>query len=280
MEYLDEFGEQGPLMHFAHGNAFPPRAYLSFLNFLAKEYHIVSHKFRCLNTSVPPKHFWSWEEILDDWERLFDACGYKQMLSVGHSMGGILSLKLAARRPEFFSSLVLMDPLFLNPLQCLAWRFLKKIKLSEHFYLPAVQAKKRKQNFSSKEVMFEHYRRKRVFHNFSDENLKNYVNSIARQNEEDVELNFSPYWEARIYKTYPHISWKTLLKINVPVLIISGEESDVFSSLSKQFVDKKCPHIHFKSIKKAGHLLPMERPEEVSGLILDFLEQTKNTGKT
>lgn len=273
MDYLEEFGQKGPLLHFAHGNAFPPRAYLSYLNLLSENYHVISHKFRCLNTSTPPRHFWSWEDILDDWERFFDAGNFGKLLSVGHSMGGILSLKLAARRPEFFSALVLMDPLFLNSFQCAMWRLLKAMRISEHFYLPAVQAKKRKRNFLSKQNMFEHYRKKKVFHNFSDHDLHLYIEAIAAEKEDEIELNFSPYWEARIYKTYPHISWKSLLKVDIPILIISGEESDVFSSLSKQFVNKKCSHIHFRSIKNAGHLLPMERPEEVAKITLDFLKE-------
>lgn len=273
MQYIEAFSDQGPLLHFAHGNAFPPKAYQTLLKELGKNYKVIAHKFRSLNNTQVPKHFWEWEEILEDWDKLFQACGYQNMISVGHSMGGILSLKLAALRPEYFSHLILMDPLFLTSFQCLAWRLLKKLRLSEHFYLPASQAKRRKTHFQSKEDMWEHYREKGVFKAFSDEDLKLYVEAVAEEKEEGVFLNFSPSWEARIYKTYPHITWKALLKVKVPILILSGENSSTFFNLSKSFVQKHCPHIHYQSIKDTGHLLPMEKPLQVAEAIKGFLEQ-------
>jgi pimeloyl-ACP methyl ester carboxylesterase len=56
----------------------------------------------------------------------------------------------------------------------------------------------------------------------------------------------------------------------VPTLIIRGAESDTFWAGTAARVRRANPNVRMEAIAKAGHLVPLERPQEVANLILDF----------
>ena len=73
-------------------------------------------------------------------------------------------------------------------------------------------------------------------------------------------------------------SVETLKTINVPSLIVTGDE-DVFTGAAEaEFMRQNIPGSQMKVISKAGHYSAWEQPEEVGRLLRQFLDTTHRGG--
>jgi 3-oxoadipate enol-lactonase len=69
-------------------------------------------------------------------------------------------------------------------------------------------------------------------------------------------------------------SMETLKTINVPALIVTGDE-DVFTGVADaELMRQNMPNSRLKVVDKAGHYSPWEQPEEVGRLLRKFLDTT------
>jgi pimeloyl-ACP methyl ester carboxylesterase len=67
-------------------------------------------------------------------------------------------------------------------------------------------------------------------------------------------------------------SVETLKTINVPTLIVTGDEDTVTGVAEAELMQRNIPGSQMKVISKAGHYSPWERPEEVGKMIRQFLD--------
>ena len=63
----------------------------------------------------------------------------------------------------------------------------------------------------------------------------------------------------------------TLSTIDVPAMVICGEEDGLTPALEMESMHRSIPKSLFRRVAKAGHYSPFEQPEEVHRLIRDFL---------
>jgi 3-oxoadipate enol-lactonase len=72
-------------------------------------------------------------------------------------------------------------------------------------------------------------------------------------------------------------SVETLKGINVPTLIVTGDE-DIFTGVSEaELMQRNIPGSRMKVIAKAGHYSPWEQPEEVGKLLRQFLDNVRGS---
>jgi 3-oxoadipate enol-lactonase len=70
-------------------------------------------------------------------------------------------------------------------------------------------------------------------------------------------------------------SVETLKTINVPTLLVTGEE-DIFTGIAEaELMQQRIVGSQLKVIAKAGHYSPWEQPEEVGKLVRQFLDATR-----
>ena len=69
--FLD-FGGDGPLLHFAHANAYPPACYQQMIAPLLPHYHVIGVQNRPLWPGCQPEELTSWEMLADDLIRFLD----------------------------------------------------------------------------------------------------------------------------------------------------------------------------------------------------------------
>ena len=62
-------------------------------------------------------------------------------------------------------------------------------------------------------------------------------------------------------------------EISVPVLVISAEEDKLTPPKYAQFLEDGIPNAVRKHIHAAGHIVPMEKPQEVNQAIIEFLDR-------
>jgi pimeloyl-ACP methyl ester carboxylesterase len=272
LDLLHDFGGDGPTIHLAQANGFAPGAYRLLAKALQPGTHAIALPARPLWPDSRPDSAPTWHPLADDLIEGLDALGVRGIFGVGHSLGGVLTLWAAIRRPDLFRATVLIDPVILPPSWLWTLRVLRAVGLRER--QPLVQgALRRRRSWPSRQACYEHYREKALFADWSDDALWDYVESGTRcQEGNGVELVYPSEWEAHIFATTPTRIWRDVPKLRIPTLVIRGERSRVFLPTAQARMARNLPQAQFITISNAGHLLPMERPRETGSAIRAFLE--------
>ncbi len=220
-----------------------------------------------------PGEIASWHPLSDDLSRFLSSRAEGSVIGVGHSIGGIVTLRAALRDPSKFRALILIDPVLFVPSRLLLWNFVRAIGLGKKLHPKIQGALKRRRTFDNLDMVFRGYRARHVFRYMSDENLRAYIAGITQPGANGgYELVYSPEWEARIYLTglRDFDIWRDLPKLKIPTLIIRGAETDTFLEKAANLVAKKNPNIQIQTLEKATHILPLEHPREIFESIKKF----------
>jgi pimeloyl-ACP methyl ester carboxylesterase len=272
--FLD-FGGDGPALHFAHANGYPPECYRPLLAVLSAHYHVFAMEQRPLWPDVDPTSLDDWYPLSDDLIRFLAECKTGPVIGVGHSMGGIATLRAALRQPDRFRAVILIDPVLFTPAMNAVLRLLRTFGLMHHLPPFVRGALNRRRVFASREAIVRGYRRKPIFRYLSDANLQAYANGLTRPRPDgQFELIYSPEWEARIYVTgawRDQDLWRGLPKLEAPLLIIRGAETDTFWESTARLVQLKLPSAQVVTLEESTHLVPLEQPGKVAEYIQTFI---------
>ncbi|MCL4867632.1 MAG: alpha/beta hydrolase [Anaerolineae bacterium] len=274
-----DYGGDGTLLHFAHANAYPPGAYRLFLQALARHYQVTAVKHRPLWPQADPQEMASWHLIADDLIAFFDQQHWRGVVGLGHSLGGAATVIAAVKRPDLFSHLVLIDPVFIAPhvLERVAERIAKQ---QEPFDFPLVTiAEKRQDWWSSRAAAFQHLRPKPVFARLSDEAMWDFINyGLADDPNGGVRLAFPKVWEAHIYRIPPTFIWEYVAQLTHPTLAIRAEHSDTLALPAWSHWQQLQPQATFIEMAETSHLLTMEKPDQLAQTIDRWLLMTRHNG--
>ena len=268
-------GDAGaPLLNIMPANGFPPQTYLPMLRGLAG-FHSISLPPRALwGDQAAPATLRSWRAAADDLLRGLDRFGLDDIVAVGHSLGGVLSMLALIKEPQRFRALVMLDPVLLPQA---ALDMLAAARDSGRIDdMPLVQgARRRRRFFASRRVAYSRFREKPIFADWPAEALSLYVEHglRARDNGAGYELTWSPAWEAYYFSTVYQSIWQDLPKLNnlAPILIIRAEDSDTFPDTSYARARSLAPAATFHELKGQAHLFPQAAPLETARVIRDWL---------
>ena len=273
-----DYGGDGAPLHFLHANGYPPNCYKPLFDLLKTQYHVFGMLLRPLWDDARIEDLADWHPLSDDLLRFLSSGEHGPVIGMGHSIGGIVTLRAALREPDKFRALVLLDPVLFLPSFMLTWNFIRAIGLGNRLHPKIAGALKRRRTFDNLEILFRGYRSREVFKYFSDENLRIYIEGITKPKAEGgFELIYTPEWESHIYLTGMHDFdlWHGLPKLEVPTLIIRGAETDTFLEKAANLVKRKNPKIRLENLEKSTHLLPLEYPQEVFNLMKEFLSNIR-----
>ncbi len=173
---------------------------------------------------------------------ILDSLGYEKCYVIGGSMGGWISMNCAAELPERVEKLVLLGPMGLKANTFKAMRKLSKLLM-----------------------------------NPSDKNKRELTAWVLGDdetvNKEVVPLiNAAMNCEGRmpIPKKIPQ---KTLRKIDAKTLLILGDNDNPIGDPERnvKYAGKNFPDIRFE-VLESGHLISLEKADEVNEMILDFFD--------
>lgn len=272
-----------PLIH-THANGYPPQAYRRFLKPFLDDFQVQAVYLRPFWPGTDPETLCDWRIFRDDYLReVTSLAGAGEgkgdpLIGVGHSLGAVTTLMAAIESPGSFSALVLIEPTLFRPWQGALMRALAPYRIFRHVHPLVRRTVRRKASFPDRESMFANYRAKGIFARIPDEVLWDYVEGLAEdQPDGSVRLRYDPLWETRIYETGgsadPYVM-SSLGRVTCPVLVVRGEESD---TIGPEIVDQLAgglPDGEGINVPDLGHLLPLEAPEEIAGLVLDFLARS------
>ena len=269
-----DFGGIGAPLHFLHANGYPPACYTPLIGLLTQRFHVTGMHLRPLWPDSKPEGLSDWHPLADDFLRFLSDREPGPVIGVGHSVGGIVALRAALREPRRFRALVLIDPVLFPPYFILLWNLVRAAGLGWKHHPKIPGALNRRRHFDDLDTVFRGYRRRDVFRNFSDESLRAYIKGMTRPHADGgYELVYSPEWEALIYYTgiWRDLDiWRGLKTLRVPTLIVRGAQSDTFWAKTAARVRRANPKVRIEAVEAAGHLVPLEEPEKVSRLIIEF----------
>ncbi len=103
--------EEGPVVVMVHGFSFSLETWDQWAADLATDYRVVRMDLPGHALTGPdPQARYSVDQTVDFLEQLMQGLGIEQASLVGNSLGGLVSWKLAARRPDLVEKLVLLSP--------------------------------------------------------------------------------------------------------------------------------------------------------------------------
>lgn len=259
-----DFGGDGPLVHLAPANGFPPATYRQLVAALHECFHVLSLWPRPLWPGSDPRSAPTWRVLADDLLAGLDGLGLRGIVGVGHSIGGVLTLMAAVRRPDLFERVVLLDPVLLPP-RWLAW-----LRLARWAGLggrqPLVQAAlRRRRTWPGAQACFDHWRSRQLFARWPDSAVWDYVRAGTRPRADgQVELVYPPEWEAHVFATVPTDVWRDVPCLRTPALVLRGEHSTTFRPQAAARVARLLPQARVETMGRGSHLFPLERPEETA----------------
>lgn len=265
-----DFGGDGPLLHFAHANGYPPGCFRRFLAPLTEAYHVVAAEHRPLWSDEEPEQLHTWHTIAADLILFFEQEGLRDVVGVGHSLGAVVTMIAAVERPALFSKLVLIEPIFLPPE---VLRALSADPEAMASYPLVKRTRNRRNRWPDRQTAFEHFRAKSVFSRCNDDVLWDYVNhALVEMKDGRVGLRYRREWEARIYSHPPMNVWHLIPLVKHPTLGIRGSDSDALWRPAWEQWQALQPEAEFIEFDETGHLAPLEEPHRVAGVIGDFLD--------
>ncbi|MBL8099416.1 MAG: alpha/beta hydrolase [Anaerolineales bacterium] len=273
MKYF-QCNNNGAPLHFLHANGYPPEVYKNLFELLQNQYHLFGMKLRPLWDDAKIEDVKNWQIFSDDLHRFLTDFTTDSAIGVGHSIGATVTLRAALQNPNKFRALVLLDPVLFVPSFIFMWKIIYGLGLGKRLHPRVTSALKRRKTFDNLDTLFQGYRTREVFKYMNDESLKIYIEGITKQKPDGTyELVFSPEWESHIYLTglQDFDIWNNLHKLEIPTLIIRGNESDTFLENAEKLIKKKSPEIRFEVLEKATHIFPLEYPQEVFEKINKFI---------
>jgi pimeloyl-ACP methyl ester carboxylesterase len=109
----DDAGDGQPPMIFVHGWTADRSIFAAQASHFARLHRVVSLDLRGHGVSDKPKDRYSMDLFAEDVAWMCARLGVQHAILVGHSMGGLVVLELAARHPELAIALILLDtPVF------------------------------------------------------------------------------------------------------------------------------------------------------------------------
>jgi len=251
--YYEERGKGYPVL-LIQGLGYPSGMWFLQTPKLAQRFRTIIFDNRGVGKSEKPDEDYSVALMASDAEGLLRSLGIKKTHVVGVSLGGYIAQELALSQPLLVDRLVLMASSCGGP---------QYLKLTEAFWDEVATLS----NLPSEEII----RRGMALAtaaNFLQKSPELLMRSLSIRME-----NFQPLYaftrQSTAAMNYNSIHRAHLIR--QPTLILAGAQDRVMPLALTQELAHKIPHAQLKVFPDAGHLLFLEKAQEVNQAILEFL---------
>ncbi len=263
LHYLD-WGGDGPPIVIVHATGFLGRVYRPIALALRKIGHVYSYDQRGHGDSEHPELAdISWYRTAEDLEGFLLAMGLGGVRAFGHSAGGTAIATVAHQRPDLIRRAMLVEPVIIDQAD-------PRERPSELYE----RTLKRKPSFDSLEAMYANFAGKPPYMTWRPDVLRDYCEHATRPDGDGRRhLKCPPAIEARLYQTARDFDGLSrIIASAVPMLVVFGEQSESPGIEFAESIARNAPHRRVKVVRGGGHLVPMELPEEIARLALEFFD--------
>ena len=273
-------GRQAPLVMFMGANGFPAQVYTPVFHHLERllDLTVVPHDYHRL---LAPSRCKDWRPLVDDVvetaARHAEASG-AAIMAVGHSAGGALFACAAARRPDLFEDMVIVDSPMFSPRKRLLYSLsLHLPDALTHRLHPLIRsAVSKPHRWETPEDAAQYVRSRRLFQSFDDDVLQAFLeHGLATVHCHGggggaVTLAFPRLHEANMYKTTPFETPLPLLgdpnghlgqyaATSSTGMFAYSSQHDFISAEDVAWLRTQFPNLAFEPFR-GGHFWPMQDP--------------------
>ncbi len=257
-----------PLIVFSHANSFPASTYrLMFRSLRSRGFSVKAIEKLGHDPAYPVTNNWPHlAKQLANFTRAEVEKTGKPAHLVGHSLGGFLSLMVAARHPELAKSVLLLDSPILGGWRAAALKVAKGTQLVGSVS-PARVSHKRRTTWPDRDAALAHFQAKRAFARWEPQVLKDYIDHGMQMDHGKYVLNFTREVESAIYNALPDNLDSLLRKhpVKCPVGFIGGLQSKEMQQVGMTMTDKLAKGRI--TMMEGSHLFPMEKPLQTAAAI-------------
>jgi 3-oxoadipate enol-lactonase len=252
ISYNDEGNTGDPVIIFIHGFPFNKSMWDKQMEVLKENYRVIAYDVRGHGNSDGGTKDFSIDLFATDLLNLMNAVKIDKAILCGLSMGGYIALNAVENYPDRFDALILSDT------TCTSDTL-------------EVKAKRMKTIETIKKNGVEKFADESVKNLFAPESFSTKKKEIAAVREMIVNTT-----EESLCKTLRAFyerkeSCTKLQNINVPVLIMVGNEDKITPLAAAQFMNKKIKESLLSIIEHAGHLSNIENPSEFNNQLEEFV---------
>lgn len=237
----------------------------------SRDHLVLSFDLRGHGQSSPLPQNYSLSGFVKDLSILLKKIEIEGAVLIGWSLGGIIALEYYLQFPQKIKALVLISTKSQRqpPLKRQIWWAYLRARLNLMINLSAP----RKYDRDAKIFPDEKDRLENELKQFIPLPLYQEVYGWIK----DDLKNYSPrnYLEIAQNLWNWEISQEKLKNISVPTLILVGEKDKITPPPFSEFLHQQIPNSQLIIVKDAGHLLPLEQPEEVNAYIFHFLKSIR-----
>ncbi|MDN5802415.1 MAG: alpha/beta hydrolase [Psychrobacter sp.] len=258
-----------PPAHFYGGNGFTTGVYLPLLTKLSEQFTITSLAMRGYWYDLPTVKKLTREQDADILIDFLENTQDKPIVGIGHSQGATATAIAAAKRPELFSQLYLIEPVTFTKSQTLMMNSVpNELKVDQE---PFKSTRAKQADWESIESYYNYLRAHRPFKRIDDNNLYVFAkNSLVENEQGQYSLLFTPEQEMASYFDTPFVNeaLKDLNTLDVPYTTIVGKPSMFISNEVRKVWEDLVPVERIIELSDNEHLLPMEAPEQCATIII------------
>ncbi|HEY77877.1 MAG TPA: alpha/beta hydrolase [Dehalococcoidia bacterium] len=254
LHYLD-WGNLGATpMLLVHGLCCEAHYWDSFARSMHQKYHVVAVDLRGHGESSWTGNY-SPKEYSADLTRLVDRLALDDIVLIGHSLGGIVSILYYAEQPERVARLVVVDN---GP------------------EINAARMEQVKRDFANRSIIYnseeEALKQLEQESTYYSEEYKRHLLKYSMMRDESGRLSYK-YDPSLHHAELGTLEWLLpyMKKIACPALVVHGTESDVLLAAAARRIPETLPGWVVVDIERAGHFVMGDNPEAFGAAINDFL---------
>lgn len=254
---------------FAHANSFPSGTY-SLLFQLLQQRGMEVQALDCFghDPRYPVSNNWPHlVEQLADFVRSQRSGQDSAPYLVGHSLGGFVSVMVAAKYPELARGVLMLDSPLISGWRATTLNMAKRTQLVGSVS-PGKVSQRRRDRWPNYAEAQSYFQSKRLFTRWHPQVLNDYLaHGLESREDEQLRLRFTREVETAIYNTLPDNlgHWLSRNPLRCPAAFIGGRASremkQVGMDLTLRITQGRI------SMQDGTHLFPMEQPESTAASI-------------
>lgn len=272
-EWNRDAAPDAPVVLLIHATGFHARCWDKTVAALPKGLRVIAVDQRGHGRSENTGTIANWRIPADDMVEFVEGLDLKNIIGVGHSMGGHGITQVAARLPERFTRLVLVDPVMMDPNHYTPGAFNDRGRPED---FPVA---KRRNHWVSWEEMFERFERRHPYSLWRKDVLEDYCRHglALREDGDGYELACPPVIESSIYVTSAGTDIYDMVRsIEIPVTVLRAKMRDFNNAAEVDFSASPTWEglaAEFKNgrdvyLPELSHFIPMQDPELVARYIV------------
>ena len=186
------------------------------------------------------------DEYVEYVKKFCDEKSLKNIVMIGHSMGGAITLKFAMTYPEYLKAIVLVDTG-------------AKLRVAPIIF------EEIKRNYDNVMDLMKKY----AFSEKTPVEIKNKTVEIMKRVKPEVF-----YGDFEACDKFDVMG--SLNKINLPTLIICGRDDLLTPVRYSEYLRASIPNSTLRVLDDAGHMVMLEKPEEFNKILEDFISSLKD----